>query len=855
MEQDQYCKNDIFDNAYASNQEIKNGIEKKFATPWARPHYIPDHPFQPNHIKLEFRFDLDKIICYGQTTLSLTTKVFEAKTLVLDSKSLNINKVKVNNQEASFTTSENKLTIQLPVPVKQNDKLEVFIDHFVEKPTAGIYFINPDKNYPDRPKQIWTQCQDEDASFFFPCFDHPSFKQTSEAIIHVPKDWFALSNGDLISKEEKDNELIYHYKITIPHSTYLISIVAGNFAQIKNQWDNIPINVYVHPSRIEDGKRSFGNTPKIIQFFSEYIGVRYPYSHYSQVAVAEFIFGGMENTTVTTQTDLTIHDQRAHLDFSSDGLIAHEAAHQWFGDLITCKEWGHAWLNESFATYFDALFHEHNLGKDEFQFKMLQNAETYFTEDSTEYRRSIVTNIYGEPIDVFDSHLYPGGSWRLHMLRNLVGDAQFRQVLKYYLENNQFKNVETIDLQRAFETVTGKNLDWFFDEYIYKAGYPIFKVEFSWQEDTKMLEIKISQTQKEDSMTPIFKMPIDIKIASVNETKLYHIKIEQKEHTFYFYLDNKPKFVRFDPDNWVLKKLEISANPDFLFNQLKADDSIIGRIEAAETLAKKPTLPIIRVLGEQLRSDPFWGVQQKISTQLGKIGGSDALDELLKSLGIQHPKGRRKVVEALGEFRDSKAIDALIKILQTGDPSYYVEASATKALGKTQSSKAFEIIKTQLTKNSHNEVIREHVFAGLQDLKDERGLTLSIEWMQPGKPILARMSAINAVASLGKLFNKDKAFEELMHIFKSTDMFRIKTSLIKAFETLGMPECIGPLQQMQEKESDGRLRRAAYEATQSIQKQLERPKELQELKEELEKLKQQNIEFRSELALLKEQKR
>jgi aminopeptidase N len=562
----------------------------------------------------------------------------------------------------------------------------------------------------------------------------------------------------------------------------------------------------------------------------------------------------MENTTVTTITESTLHDQRAHRDFRSEGLVAHEAAHQWFGDLLTCKHWAHAWLNEGFATYFDALFQEYSLGKDEFQYTMLTNVETYFEEDSTKYRRAIVTNIYEEPIDLFDRHLYPGGAWRLHMIRYLVGEEQFRTIIKTYLEEYQFKVVETIDFQRTIEKVTGRSFEEFFDQFIYKAGYPIYKIQYSWNADNKSILLKVEQVQKDDSfsLTPIFKMPVDICIVFESSQKVVRINVDQREQQFLISVDTKPLFVRFDPENWLLKKLEIQTESEYLISQLQKDTSIIGRIEAAKALSKKPSAKIIKILGEQLRNDPFWGVQQNIALALGTIGGELALEELLQSLKLSHPKARRKVVEVLGEFIDPRAVEALISVLQIGDESYFVEGSAAKALGKTKATKAFEILKAQLQKSSYLDVIREGVFLGLSYLKDERGLDIAIEWIQKGKPLYARLAAFSALAELGKLFNKQKAFEAVRTELITTEHFRIKLAAMQALEALEMPESTYLLRKYQETEVDGRLKRRAFNAIQAITRNLEKPKELNELREEIAILRQSNNELKNELYIIQD---
>ena len=325
---------------------------------------------------------------------------------------------------------------------------------------------------------MWTQGQDEDAHYWFPCIDYPNAKATTEVKATVPAGYFVLSNGALVKTTSNASKKTktYHWKMDIPHVTYLVSCVAGKFTGHTDDVDGTPVSYYVQPGREADGARSFGKTPKMLRFFGERLNHKYPYAKYAQIAVSDFIFGGMENTTATTQTDTTLHDERAHLDFSSDPLVAHELAHQWFGDLLTCKDWSHAWLNEGFATYFEALFREFDRGADEFGYYRVALQDAYKREDRDHYRRSIVTNVYVEPVDLFDRHLYEKGACVLHMIRTQLGDDLWWKAIARYVADNAMRNVETVDLARAIEDVSGLNFAPFFDQWVLHAGHPDFDV-------------------------------------------------------------------------------------------------------------------------------------------------------------------------------------------------------------------------------------------------------------------------------------------------------------------------------------------------------------------------------------------
>ena len=294
----------------------------------------------------------------------------------------------------------------------------------------------------------------------------------------------------------------------------------------------MPVEYWVEPGREEEGRRSFGRTPDMIEFFSKQLDCPYPYEKYSQVAVRHFHFGGMENASATTQTDGTLHDERAAIDFTTDELVAHELAHMWFGDLITCKSWTHAWLNEGFATYFEALWKEWDLGRDEFDYEMVLNADSYMAEP---YRRAISTARYGHPYEMFDMHLYPKAGWVLHMLRRRLGDDLFWKAVRLYVKRCAPGTAETIDLVRSFEDATGKSLGGYFDQWIFSPGHPAFEGELSWDDKAHWVKLSVKQTQKTDDGTPVFRVPVRLEARMPDGSlQTRDFEMSRAEETFFF---------------------------------------------------------------------------------------------------------------------------------------------------------------------------------------------------------------------------------------------------------------------------------------------------------------------------------
>ena len=343
--------------------------------------------------------------------------------------------------------------------------IEIAIAYAAEQPQRGIYFVQPTEAQPNKPTQVWTQGEDEDSRYWFPCFDYPGQLATSEIRIKVPKDLMVISNGELIEVKEQKKEKIYHWSQKEVHPSYLMTLAIGDFVEVKDEWKGKPVTYYVDKSRTaEEAILTMGKTPQMIEFFSEKYGYDYAFPKYAQVCVADFIFGGMENTSTTLLTDRCVLDSRAALDNrSSESLVAHELAHQWFGDLLVIKHWSHAWVKEGAATYAEVLWTDHEYGAEEAAYYLLGEARRYISEDKDRYRRPMVTHVYREAIELYDRHIYEKGGCVYHMLRTELGDDLFWKAIHHFVRTNAHKTVETIDLLRAIEEATGKNCMFLFD--------------------------------------------------------------------------------------------------------------------------------------------------------------------------------------------------------------------------------------------------------------------------------------------------------------------------------------------------------------------------------------------------------
>ena len=866
---------------------------KPFEMPGAYPHYNPDRPGQVEHIALDLAFDIPNKSYRGTCTIRLRPVVDGVENLRLDAVDLDIQSVKVDQQDQSFDYNGEQLHVKLKTPTKADQPFELAIEYARKDPQRGIYFVGPDKHYPNKPTQVWTQGEDEDSRFWFPCFDYPGQLATSEIRARVPKKFKVVSNGELVAQETEGSEKIYHWKLDKVHPSYLMTIAIGEFDEIHDEWRGKPVSYYFEKGRKAEAKLTMGKTPQMLEALSKWFGYDYPFSNYDQVVVTDFIFGGMENTTTTLLTDRCMIDQRAALDNQrAETLVAHELAHQWFGDLVVINHWSQAWVKEGAATYTEVLWVEETLGQDEAFYYHLNHARAYLSEDKSRYRRPLVTHIYREAIELYDRHIYEKGSCVYHMIRMELGDELFTKALSTLLTDNAHSTVETIDVLRAIDKATGRNLRYLFDQYVYRGGHPDYKVSYTWDAESNLAKITVTQTQVEDGKSQVQEGLFDLKIpigfgyvdkeqkegektknkktkskkGSVRnavEVKTFRVRIHEREQALYFPLEKKPDFVSFDVGNHFLKTVELAYPVAELKAQLAYDPDPISRLTAAEALAKKGSLEAVQALEDAMKAEPFWAVRAEVAEQLGSIQLAQAEAALIAGVKDKHPKVRRAVVNALGGVKTADSYKTLKQVVDKGDESYLVEAAAARSLGKVgttklegkdKEKKTLKLLDTVLKERAGwNEVVRSGAIAGLSQFKSSAAaLDLLLPYTELGIPQPLRLAAIRALGAISLGQEKiviDRILERLEALSRE-DFFLTQVATVAALAQMEASGAIAILQGIATHSPDGRVKRRADEAAQKVQKKIGSDQALAELREALDEMKAVNKDLKSRLETL-----
>ena len=835
--------------------------EKPFARPGSTANYGPDRPIRVRHLALDLRPDLAAKRIDAIATLTVEAIVDGVASIELDAVDLDVHSVRCNDAALAFTSRARTLDVTFAQPLDAGEKTTFSIAYVVIEPRRGVYFPEPDPGTPDKPRQLWTQCQASDARYWVPCQDAPDVKQSTTTTVVVPKPLFALGNGALRERRDDGETTTFVYDQTIPHSAYLLTLVVGDFDEVEQSGAAVPVAYYVAKGRGDEGERSFGDTPEMVRVLADFTGTPYPFARYGQIAVADFMVGGMENTTATTQTDLTLHDARAALDYRSDGLVSHELAHQWFGDLLTTRDWSHAWLNEGFATYCECVWWEAKFGWDEYLNYVADAVASYLAEEADKYTRAIVENVYRDPSELFDRHLYKKGGAVLHMVRGTLGHEPFRASIAKYVRDNAGRSVETIDLVRAIEGATGRNLRELFDRYVLSPGHPTIAYAYRYDAKARAAIVTISQKQTIDEAHPAFVFDVTIGVVADAPQSLtrdagdgtlpgeqrLRVRVDRAEKTVTIPFASEPALVRIDTGAYVLSDVTYALGTDMHIAILQREPDVIARSRAARALGKDASRRAFDALDRSLAEDPFWGVGIHVARALGSTHAVRARDILVAAKNHAHPKVRRAIAGALGAFVTTDASAAALHEL-SGDASYFVSAEALASIGRSRAAGAFETLVGQLDTPSWQDTIAGGALRGLAELGDDRAVPIVLSRSAQDRASWLREAALAAIPRLyATLDRRPSVLVDTIVRALDDPLHDVRRIAITAAGRLGDPAARAILGRIADDRTEGFLQRVAADSLGDIDRARRAPVELERLRREVDGLREDVAKLRASI--------
>lgn len=642
--------------------------------------------------------------------------------LELDAVAFKVFNVKINGVDVnSYTNTGKQIQIMLDRVYSTNDTItyEISYECF---PQRGFYFVHPTELDPSHPYQFWTQGEGEDNKHWIPIYDYPNDKSTSEIYVTVDENFKTISNGSLVETQvsESTGKKTDHWAMDKPHVSYLIMLGGGDYHIFEEHFEHLPIQSYIDQHKIAEGEYSFRRTDDMVGLFNNKFGVWYPWANYKQVVVKDFIYGGMENTTATVLNERAYFDQHVEDHYTSEPLIAHELGHQWWGDLITCKNWSELWLNESFATYSDDLWNLHVNGKDEFDYGIMKNGDAFYRAEKRLGRFSIWAGRGSVTANIYDK-----GAVTLNMMRDVVGDSLFYMSLQSFLLDNAFKTVETQDLVNSFNKIAGasnvrgmNDFKWMFDQWIWNAGYPEFEVSYTYDDVLRQLKYKVKQTQKIDSLTPVFQMPLKILIKSEAGEQIEEIFIKDADEGFVFTLIDKPSYIVFNHENTYLAKTDYKRSHSEAYEQTLKNYYAINRISAIREIKNFEYDKIIpEILNTVLLNDEFWGARYEAAMTLSKFD-KKRVREVLREAYYKNdnPKVKRGVIDAIGIIGNDEDKNFINNILKTEQDEYLI-AEALKSGLKVYPREEYRDKLINFKDNgSHRNVVVNAVLDGLDSL-------------------------------------------------------------------------------------------------------------------------------------------
>lgn len=753
----QHSQRRVYDQSYH-----RHGQSDPFDEAGATAHYPPDLELEPRHLDISLGVDITEETASGIVKTTVQARCQGADTLVLDAVNfLDISVYDSEERPLQWRYDQQKLVIHWEDAFSAGEERQVVVSYRVVKPTAGLYFSKPDADYPNKAWYAATDHETERARYWLPCIDLPNVRTTLDIHLRADAHFTALANGAWVEEHpHNDGSKTTHWRLDELTPSYLICFALGDlvradddiFIDTLNHNRAIPVAYFCSPQHsADDLMRTFGRTKPMLMWMTRKFNMAFPFAKYYQFALPG-ISGAMENISLVSWDEKYVQNATLaqELGWQIDSVNVHEMAHSYFGDAVVCRDFAHAWLKESWATYVEQLWREDNYTLDEALYLYYQNAQSYFTEADEQYSRPLVNRRFRSSWDMYDCHLYEGGACRLHTLRHLLGDEIFWAATSDYLKRFNGKVVETDDFRRVFEEHSGRSLGRFFDQWFYTAGYPDLKIKFNYDHKRKQGVFEIEQSQISRNV-PAFFLQSEFSWTIDNEEVRWPVTLEQARHVLVVPMPGEPQLLRFDPECKVLHKLDFNPGEAILRRQLRQSPDVIGRILAGYELVKTGSRDNILAVVAAYASEPFWGVRREFANALGKANAEAALAGLLQLLANERdPLALAALIRAAGAYRDARLVELLSQRINAGLPEL-ARAAAYEALGRQRQRAPFELLKQAASKDSFNGFAQQGALRGLAATQRSEALEPLLEAARYGTlSLYARPAVPTALAEIGK---------------------------------------------------------------------------------------------------------
>jgi aminopeptidase N len=662
------------------------------------------------HTKLVANFDYTQSQLNGEVWLQLRPHFYATAQLILDAKGMEIHNVSIVKKETKnalkYKYDGNIISIDLDKTYTANEVYTIYIK-YTAKPNEykakgsnaitdakGLYFINPLGKEKNKPTQIWTQGETEGTSVWMPIIDKPNQKCTQEFHLNVPSKYVSLSNGLLVKQvDNKNGTRLDVWKMDLPHSPYLFFIGVGDYAVVKqdaitSNKKKLELSYYIEKEFEKEALKIYGKTPQMIALFEKLLGVPFPWAKYAQISGRDYVSGAMENTTATIHSDAVQQDARELVDENIwEGTIAHELFHQWFGDLVTAESWSNLTVNESFADYSQTIWLENSMGKDAGDYENYKGLSGYLSSP-TDAEKNLVRFYYKEREDMFDLVSYQKGGRILHMLRHFVGDEAFYKSLNKYLTDNKFSNGSAIKLKLAFESVTGKDLNWFFNQWYFGNGHPYVSITQQYDANKKQVLVKLAQTQVQDKL---FTLPIGIDIYVNGQRNHYEVWAKNKVDSFYFPAASEPDNVNVDNDKILLwEKNDSKPLKQFIYQYYHARN-FLDRNEALNEVSQNLKSIEAKQVIQDAMKDSFYVIRAKAINSLNPTSINEAVEKNIYAIAKSDPSYlvREEAINVIGALNKEKYKNDFIN--WSKDSSYTIAGAALEALDAIDSVTAYQL--------------------------------------------------------------------------------------------------------------------------------------------------------------------